>query len=59
MQKLFKELTVGQVFKVNGVEYVRIDEYKVSCCRSVNCQNNADANQKTFFPPDTIVETNA
>ena len=59
MQKLFKELAVGDSFKANGVDYVKINEYKVSCCRSVNSQNSSDSNQKTFFPPDTSVETNA
>ena len=59
MQKLFKEVAVGETFKANGIDYVKINEYKVSCCRSVNCQNVADNNQKVFFPPETSVETNA
>ncbi len=59
MQKTFKELNLGDKFTVNNVEYVKIAEVKVSCCRSINAQAANDPNQRTFFAQGTTVEINA
>lgn len=55
MEKKFEDLTVGQKFIVNGTEYIKTEEVRISCCRSVNCYASADANQKGHFPGDTLV----
>lgn len=59
MQKTFKELNLGDKFNVNSVEYTKIAEVKVSCCRAINAQVSNDPNQRTFFAPGTTVEVNA
>lgn len=55
MQKQFSELSVGDKFTVNGTEYVKMQEVRVSCCRSLNCYQTNNADQKTFFPGNTLV----
>jgi hypothetical protein len=32
----FSELTIGDVFVLNNAEYMRIKDFKVSCCKTVN-----------------------
>ena len=59
MQKSFQDLTVGDTFKVNNVDYVKVAEVRVSCCKSINAHIVDDPNQRTFFPPSTPVEVNA
>lgn len=58
MQKTMDELTVGEMFTVNDVKYVKISDVKVSCCRSVNCQEHDNSGSRHFFPGNTIVTTN-
>jgi hypothetical protein len=58
MEKKFEELVLGDKFTVNNVEYVKTEEVRVSCCRSINCQVAADNNQKAFFPGSTVVVVN-
>lgn len=58
MQKQFHELAVGDKFTVNGTEYVKTEEVRVSCCRSINCYASADAAQKGHFPGHTEVTIN-
>lgn len=55
MEKKFEEVLVGQRFIVNNTEYVKTEEVRISCCRSVNCYASIDANQKGHFPGDTLV----
>ncbi len=59
MTKAFKDLNLGDKFTVNGVEYTKIAEVKVSCCRAINAQASANSDQRTFFAPGTTVEVNA
>ena len=58
MEKQFSELSNTERFTVNGVEYVKTDEVKVSCCRSINCYVATDAEQKGYFPGNTTVTIN-
>lgn len=58
LTKTLDQVADGENFKVNNIEYTKITEVRVSCCRSVNCHVAADANQRTFFPGNTVVETN-
>jgi hypothetical protein len=55
MPKLLSEVAVGVKFSVNGTEYRRIEDVRVSCCRVVNCVNLADGSNQ-FVPPNTTVE---
>jgi hypothetical protein len=60
MNKLFSELSVGQEFKVPGsdITYRKIDNVKVSCCKSYNAEDLANTVSRTFFAPGTSVITN-
>lgn len=58
MTKKFSELAVGERFTLNGVEYIKTQEVRVSCCRSVNAQLINDANNKTFVGGNTVVNVN-
>jgi hypothetical protein len=58
MEKRFEELALGDKFTVNSVEYVKTEEVRVSCCRSINCETSADNSQKAFFPGSTVVVVN-
>ena len=55
MQKQFKDLAVGEKFVVNGVEYIKTQTVKVSCCKSINSYESANASNKHNFDPNTIV----
>ena len=58
MEKKFEELALGDKFTVNNVEYVKTEEVRVSCCRSINCHASTDNTQKAFFPGPTVVVVN-
>jgi predicted CxxxxCH...CXXCH cytochrome family protein len=59
MNKLFSELAVGDRFTSNGQEYIKIQDVRVSCCRSVNCHSVGNVNSKSFIHPSTMVTVNA
>jgi hypothetical protein len=58
MNKKFSELAVGERFTLNGMEYIKTQEVKVSCCRSINAQAVNDVNNKTFVGTNTVVVVN-
>ena len=58
MKKQFKDLTDGELFQHNGEEYKKIAAVKVSCCRSINCEQSSNSQHKIFIPPLTEVEVN-
>jgi len=58
MQKTLNDVPVNATFTVNGVEYRKINEVKVSCCRSINAEVVANSANRTFFPGNTLVEVN-
>lgn len=58
MEQKFEDVALGTKFTVNNVEYIKTEEVRVSCCRSINCQVAADTNQKAFFPGSTVVVVN-
>lgn len=58
MEKQFSEVNVGDTFVVNGLTYTKTTEVRITCCKSVNAQLVADANNKTFFQPNTVVTVN-
>lgn len=51
MKKQFKDVLVDEKFKINDVEYVKINAVKISCCKAINAQQTADSNSKTFVQP--------
>lgn len=55
-QKEFKDLAVNEQFSVNNIKYVKTDEVKVSCCKSINCHVLGNHSERTFFGPSTTVE---
>lgn len=58
MEKLFSELNVGDNFTANNIQYTKIVETKISCCKSVNAQATGNSNNKTYFPLNTVVSIN-
>jgi hypothetical protein len=59
MNKVFSELAVGERFQLNGINYVKIQEVRVSCCRSINAQDANNPASKTFIQASTTVTINA
>jgi hypothetical protein len=58
MEKTFAELVVGDKFTVNNIEYIKTEEVRVSCCKTINAYVSSDANQKAHFPGNTTVVIN-
>lgn len=58
MEKPLSEVAVGSIFTVNGTEYVKTEDVRISCCKSVNCYAVNDSAQKTYFAPGTVVSVN-
>jgi hypothetical protein len=51
----FSEVTVGQKFTMNNIEYTKTESVKVSCCKSVNAVK-VDGGEKTMIKPNDEVE---
>jgi hypothetical protein len=58
MNKEFGELAVGDRFILNGSEFVKTGEVRVSCCKSVNCQSVNNPAETTFVQVNTVVTVN-
>ena len=56
--KQFKDLQIGEKFVYNNVEYVRIADERVSCCRSNNAVDTTTTATKTFIQPLSEVQVN-
>lgn len=52
----FKDVTVESKFKMNGVEYVRIPDVRITCCTVLNAAHASDLNNKIQVLPLTEVE---
>lgn len=59
MNKTFAELTVGARFTLNGAEYVKIEDVRVSCCKTVNCHDINNPSNRIYIQPSTTVVVNA
>lgn len=59
MNKTFGELSNGSRFTLNGTEYIKVEEVKVSCCRTVNAQLVSDSNNRIYVQSATVVVVNA
>jgi len=59
MNKTFGELSVGDRFSINGKEYVKIQEIRISCCQRINAQSTTNPSEKIKVDPATTVTINA
>ena len=51
----FHELAVGERFKFNNVEYTKIAEVRVSCCKvKENCQELVSGTKAVLKPMDEV-----
>ena len=49
--KQFKDISVDQEFTLNDVKYKKIQEQRISCCRSINACSVADPGTKIQVKP--------
>lgn len=54
----FKDVKVDQVFKMGEIEYKKITEKRISCCKFTNACLVTDENQKVGVKPLTEVQVN-
>lgn len=59
MNKTFAELSVGDRFTFNGQEFVKTNEVRVSCCRTINASLANDSSNTVYIQPSTVVTVNA
>lgn len=53
----FGSLAVNSTFVYNGVNYVKTETVRVSCCKSVNAVNS-QSSERVYMADDTQVQTN-
>lgn len=58
MNKQFQSLAVGDRFMFNNLEFVKISEVRVTCCKVINCQSVSNPSETTFVSADTLVTVN-
>jgi hypothetical protein len=58
MVKKMKDVVIGEKFSSAGREYIKTQEYKVSCCKTINCEVIGDSNNKSYFSSEMDVEVN-
>ncbi len=54
--KKFSEVTNGQRFTMNSIEYIKIPEERVSCCSALNAVQADNRSAKVQVAPITEVE---
>jgi hypothetical protein len=54
----FKDVAENTQFVMDSVEYKKIAEKKVSCCRSINAVSSTDEKKKIQVTPLTEVQVN-
>lgn len=54
----FKDVPVNTTFIMNNVEYKKVQERKISCCKSMNCVLASDEKQIASVKPLTEVQVN-
>lgn len=59
MNKTFGELSNGDRFNLNGKEYVKVAEVRVSCCQRINAQSVNNSNERILVQSSTTVTVNA
>ena len=59
MNKTFGELSVGDRFTFNGQQFVKTNEVRISCCRTVNASAADNSSNTVYIQPTTVVTVNA
>lgn len=59
MNKTFGELSNGDRFSLNGKDYVKVAEVRVSCCQRINAQSANNSNERILVQSSTTVTINA
>lgn len=59
VEKIFVEVPVGTKFTVNGLEYIKTETVKVTCCQSINAHLADNATARVFFQDTVMVTTDA
>lgn len=59
MNKTFSELSNGDKFSLNGKEYVKVSEVKITCCKRINAHAVSNTNERILVQPSTTVTINA
>lgn len=55
----FHEIAVGDKFKANNQEYVKIPEVRISCCKiKENCEIIASGEKRVLKPLDEVEKIN-
>lgn len=54
----FKDLGVDAVFTLNNVQYKKVAEQRVSCCKSINAVKVDDAKIRVKVEASTEVQVN-
>ena len=57
--KMFQELQVGDRFTLNNQEFVKTQDVRVSCCKTVNASAVANSGNAVYVQPTTMVTVNA
>lgn len=53
--KKMKDVQIGERFTIGGIEYIKTNEVRVSCCQSVNCEMIGNPNSRTYISPEMDV----
>ena len=59
MNKAFETLQVGDRFTLNGKEYVKTQDIRVSCCKTINAKEVANSSNTLYVQPTSMVTVNA
>lgn len=54
----FKDLNVGDIFFIDGIEYKKAEEKKISCCKRLNATLVSDDKQYIQVKPLVEVDVN-
>lgn len=54
--KKFFDIPVGTAFTLNNVEYIKITEERISCCKALNAETVTEPKSKIQVIPITEVE---
>lgn len=52
----FSDVANGTQFVANGIEYIKTETVKISCCRSINAHAVGNEANTTFITPNADVE---
>jgi hypothetical protein len=55
-QKKYSEISNGTKFILDGIEYIKIPEERISCCQFYNAVQSGNASAKIGVTPITEVE---